>query len=1063
MRALINAAFERSRVVVVALILLVLWGGVIAWEIPKEADPDVQLPIVYVSMSHEGISPEDAERLLVRPMERELQALEGLKEMRSTASEGHASVVLEFEAGVDINLALADVREKVDRAKVELPAETDEPLVEEVNLSLFPVLVVTLGGPVPERALLGIARDLQDRLEALPDVLEVDIAGDREEVVEIVVDPLKIEAYGLELDSILTLVRRNNQLVAAGAWDVGQGRFAVKVPGVLETVHDILNLPVKVVEDRVVTLSDVATVRRTFKDPEGFARVDGKTALALEVKKRIGRNIIETIEEVRAVVEAERKRWPEAIEVGYLQDKSSNIRMMLDDLGNNVATAVVLTMIITVAMLGLRSSLLVGLAVPVSFLTSMTVLSLMGLTVNIIVLFSLILAVGMLVDGSTVVVEYADRKMAEGMPAKEAYKTAAVRMFWPVVSSTATVLAAFLPLLFWPGIVGEFMRYLPITLVATLVASLVMAMLFVPVLGGIFGRRPAFAGHDSGVAITESGDLDRLTGWLGAYVRLLKLVVRWPVLITLAGIATVVASWMAYAAFGRGVEFFPDVEPEQAQVMIHARGDKSIVERDALVREVEARILGIEGLRHVYARTALSWRGGEDIAEDVVGLILLEFTNWKTRPSGTAIMAEIRARTADIPGIRVETRVPNAGPPVGKPVQLQISAQDPAKLGPVVAEARRFFDQLPGLKDVSDTRPVPGIEWRLAVDREQAARFGADIALVGSTVRLVTNGMQVATYRPDDADDEVDIVVRYPLAARNLGEIDRLIVNTPKGAVPLSQMVTRSAVPKTGDLNRVDGARAYTVSADVEAGVLADTKVGEIRAWLASRSFDPDIGFVFKGEDQEQRDAQAFLGRAFAIALFLIALILLLQFNSFYQMFLVLSAVIFSTVGVLLGLLIVDQPFGIIMSGIGVIALAGIVVSNNIVLIDTYNELRGRGMDAVEAAIRTGAQRIRPVLLTAFNGVLGLIPLVFKANVDLLHRQVTMGGPSADWWQQLSLAIAWGLTFATLITLILTPCLLVLGARTSATLRRLAAWERERRARRSLRGAGGAGVPQAAE
>ena len=1009
--------------------LVVLWGAFVAFEIPKEAEPDVQLPLVYVSLNHEGISPEDAERLLVRPMERELQSLEGLKEMRATASEGHASVLLEFEAGTDIDVAMADVREQVDIGKAELPQETDEPIIEEVNLSLFPVLVVTLSGDVPERALLRPARQLKDRLEALPDVLEAEIAGDREEVVEIIVDPLKVEAYGLRLDELLTLVERNNRLIAAGAWDVGQGRFAVKVPGVFETAQDLMRLPVAMEADRVVTLGDIALIRSTFRDPRGFARVDGRPALALEVTKRIGRNIIGTTDAVKAVVDEERARWPASVVVEYSQDKSTDIRDMLHDLGNNVLSAVVLTMIITVAMLGLRSALLVGMAVPVSFLAGMLVLHLMGLTVNIVVLFALILAVGMLVDGATVVVEYADRKMAEGLGPVAAYQQAAVRMAWPIIASTATVLAAFCPLLFWPGVVGQFMQYLPITLVATLTAALVMALLFVPVLGAIFGGGDAAdAQSRRNVAATEHGDLDTIKGPLGWYVRLLRAATGRPGLVALLGIAVAVASWAAYGALGRGVEFFPDVEPQQAQVLVHARDDRSIYERDALLREVEARVLGIPGIERVYARSALSWRGGDDIDADAIGLLLIEFAHWRTRASGEAIMETIRARTADLAGIRVETRIPNAGPPVGKPVQLEIASRVPEKLEPVVTEARRVFEGLAGLKDVSDTRPVPGIEWRLAVDREHAARFGADVASVGETVRLVTNGIKVGTYRPDQADDEVDIVARYPLPSRNLAELDRLIVNTDKGAVPLSQVVTRTAQQKSGDLERVDGRRVLTVSADVEPGVLPDAKVGEIRAWLGTLPRDADLAFTFRGEDEEQAAASAFLGKAFAVALFLIAMILLTQFNSFYQVLLILTAVVYSTVGVLLGLLIVDQPFGIIMSGIGVIALAGIVVSNNIVLIDTYNELRARGMAAREAVLRTGAMRLRPVLLTTFNGVLGLLPLVFKVNIDLLGREVTMGGPSTDWWQQLSLAIAWGLTFATLITLVLTPCLLMLGA-----------------------------------
>lgn len=1039
MKVIIDAAFDRSRTVLAALLLVVVWGAVVAYGIPKEADPDIQLPVVYVSMGHEGISPEDAERLLVRPMEREVQSLEGLKEMRSTAGEGHASVMLEFEAGTDIDQALTDVREKVDLAKAELPDETDEPLVEEVNLSLFPVLVVTLAGDVPEQAMLRIARELQDRLEALPNVLEVDIAGDREEVVEIVIDPARVESYGLRLDELYTLVDRNNRLVAAGAWDVGQGRFAVKVPGVFEGVQDILRMPVKVVDDRVVVLSDIATVRRTFKDPDGFARVDGRPALALEVKKRIGRNIIETIDSVKAIVEAEKGTWPANLVVGYTQDKSNDIRNMLRDLGNNVVASVVLTMIITVATLGLGSSLLVGLAVPVAFLAGMLVLNTLGLTVNIVVLFSLILAVGMLVDGATVVVEYADRKMGEGLAPKEAYRQAATRMFWPVTASTATVLAAFLPLLFWPGTVGEFMRYLPITLVATLVAALIMAMVFVPVIGAMFGRTGATAGGDGADESLETGDLTKVRGPLGAYLGVLRWATGRPGLVLVLGVGVAIGSWAAYGSFGRGLEFFPEVEPEQAQVLVHVRGDNSVAERDAVLREVEGRILGISGIERIYARSRLYWRGGEDVDEDVSGLIQIEFSDWRARRPAAEIMAEIRERTAGVAGVRVETRTPRAGPPTGKPVQVEIGAREPERLEPALKAVRAFVDALPGLKDVSDSRPVPGIEWRLGIDREQAARFGADVVTVGSTVRLVTNGILMGTYRPDDSDDEVDIVARFPTPYRSLAELDRLVVNTAKGPVPLGQVVTRTAEPKSGDLIRVDGRRVYTVSADTEPGVLADTKVNEIRAWLATQDFGSGVTATFRGEDEEQKESQAFLGQAFGVALFLIAMILLTQFNSVYQTFLILTAVVFSTVGVLLGLLIVDQPFSVIMSGIGVIALAGIVVSNNIVLIDTYNEYLGRGMDPREAVLRTGATRLRPVLLTTFNGVLGLLPMVFKVNIDLFSRAITTGGPSADWWQQLSLAIAWGLTFATVITLVLTPCLLMLGARTGA-------WWRGRRA-----------------
>ena len=479
MNAIIDAAVARSRPVLLVLVLVLVAGSAAYVTIPKEADPDVAIPIIYVLIPHDGISPEDAERLLVRPMEKELRNIEGVKEMRSTAIEGQATVVLEFDAGFDADQALNDVREKVDVAKAELPADTDEPSVHEVNVALFPVLVVTLYGDVSERVLVGQARDLRDKLEGLPGVLEVDIAGDREDLLEVLIDPVLLENFNQTPEALLEFVSRNNQLVAAGAMDTGLGRFSVKVPGLFENVEDVLDLPVKVSGGKVLTFKDVGLARRTFKDPNGFARVNGQPAIALEVSKRIGTNIIDTIADVRALVEAQRDSWPAGIQVGYSQDKSEDVRSMLRDLQNNVITAIVLVMVVVVAALGARTAGLVGISIPGSFLAGILVLSFAGLTINIVVLFSLIMAVGMLVDGTIVVVEYADRKMAEGLPRREAYAAAAKRMAWPIIAATATTLAAFMPLLFWPGIVGEFMKYLPITLMVTLSASLLMALVFV--------------------------------------------------------------------------------------------------------------------------------------------------------------------------------------------------------------------------------------------------------------------------------------------------------------------------------------------------------------------------------------------------------------------------------------------------------------------------------------------------------------------------------------------------------------------------------------------------------
>ena len=1050
MNAIIDAALGHARTVVLSLVLLLIAGFVAYQGMPKEADPDINIPIVYTLLSLEGISPEDAERLLLRPVEQELRTVEGVKEMRATAYQGGGSVLLEFVAGADIDKAMRDVRDKVDQAKAELPEDADEPTVHEVNLSLFPVLVVSLSGNVPQRTLYTLADRLQDKLQAIDSVLEAKLAGDREELVEMVIDPLLLESYGLDANDIAELIGRSNRLVAAGNLDTGQGRFAIKVPGLFETAKDILDMPLTVSGDAVVRVRDIASLRRTYKDAESYARIDGRPAVALEVSKRTGQNIIDTIERVKAVVEAERQTWPPQIEVTYSQDRSSDIRTMLRDLENNLISAVLLIMVVIVAALGVRSAILVGVAIPGSFLIGILALALAGLTINIVVLFSLILAVGMLVDGAIVMTEFADRKMAEGLAPQQAYGLAAKRMAWPIIASTATTLAAFMPLVFWPDVVGEFMKFLPITVSAVLAASLLMALIFVPTLGAAFGRRggTADSARMKSLARGEGQDLRELTGFTGVYVRILAAALRHPAKVVLAATLALVGVWVAYGSFGRGVEFFPSVEPEVAVLHIHGRGNLSIDERDALVREVEARVLALDDeaneFKAVYGVTLASAGNDSELAEDVIGTIQLEFADWDTRRPASQILAELRERTAGLAGISVEPREQEAGPPVGKPIQVQFDSRFPELLEPAVVRLRGFMESLPGLIDVEDTRPVPGIEWQLAVDRGEAAKYGVDVTTVGSAVQLVTKGLKFGDFRPDDADDEIDIVARYPSDARTINELDQIRVPAGDGFAPISNFVERSATPKVGIINRVDGGRVLTVKADVLPDVLPDDKVKEIRAWIDGAGLDPRIDVTFKGQDQEQQRASDFLMKAFGVALFLIAIILVTQFNSFYGSVLILSAIIMSTVGVFIGLLVTDQPFGIVMNGIGVIALAGIVVNNNIILIDTFDQLRQTEATPLEAILRTGAQRLRPVMLTTITTILGLVPMVLSVNIDFLSRQVSVGAPSTQWWTQLSTSIVFGLAFATVLTLVITPSALMIREN-------LRVWRDRRRELRSAR------------
>lgn len=1040
---LISAAINRSRATLLALLMLVIGGWAAYVAIPKEAFPDITIPIVYISMRLEGISPEDAERLLVRPMEQELSALESVKKMTGSASEGHASVLLEFDAGFDSKQALQDVRELVDNARSKLPSEADDPQVHEVNTALFPIMSIGLSGPIDEFTLVATARQLQLTLEALPEILEVDIGGDKEDLLEILIDPQIMESYGLDAAQLFNLVSRNNRLVAAGSLDSGAGRLAIKVPGVIENLEDLMQMPVKVSGTTVITFGDLATIHRTFKDPTGFARINGQPAMVLEVTKRSGANIIETVAQVKALLTAAQPLLPKELAINYIMDQSIEVENTLNDLLNNVATAVVLVMLIVIAAMGFRSSVLVGITIPGAFLVGILMIWALGYTMNTMVLFALILVAGMLVDGALVVAELANRYLEEGLTPPQAWQQAASRMAWPITASTATTISVFLPLLFWPGMVGEFMKFLPITVILCLLASLAMALVFLPALGSISGGGKSTQLSKANVtALGEAADYrvgSTPPSRLGImYRKLLNKLLHYPTSTLLAMLGLIAVIYAAYTQFNYGFDFFPAIEPDSAQVQIRARGDLSVYESDALVQRVEQRLTGMTEVKAFYARSFASQAGrgfGGDTPEDTIGTIQFQFNDWNDRRKAQAIINEMRARTADIPGVFLEFREQQQGPGGSKPFELEVSSSDTLQAEAAVAQIIAQMQQLGGFTDFQDNRSLSGIEWRFIVDREAAARFGADITAVGNAVQLVTNGLMLAKYRPEDANDEVDIRVRFPFASRTLAQLSRMTLHTSSGQVPLSNFVRLEPAQKTSTLTRLNGQRTLTLKADLAAGYQLDERLTLLQPLLTQL---PDgVTVKIAGEKADMQESMIFLMTAFLIAIFLMLIILVMQFNSLYQTFLVLSAIVFSTAGVLLGLMLAGQAFGVVMVGMAIIALAGIVVNNNIVLIDTYNRIRQQGLNAIEAALETGTLRLRPVLLTALTTILGLLPMVLGINVNLMEPSLGWDAPSTQWWRQLSSAIVGGLAFATLLTLILTPCLLVLGEKVSLTSRKL--------------------------
>lgn len=1036
------AIISRTRTTLLLLFMILLAGAIARVAIPVEGDPEIDVPFFVITTVHEGISPEDAERLLVMPLEIELRQVEGVDEINSFASENAATVMVEFDADFDLDQALLDTREAVNRAKVEFPTDAEEPIVQEQSTSDFPILQINLIGDVPERMLYNIALDLRDAIEAQDGILSADMTGQREELMEAIIDPKILETYQLSAEQIINSIARNNRLIPAGSLDNGEGRFSVKVPSLIEDPRDVLNIPLKTSGDTVITIGDVAQVRRTFKDRTSYARIDGRATISLQIVKRANYNVLDAIANAKAVAEQFRPNLPAKVQLVYSQDQAPYAESQVVELEGNIVTALGLVMIIVVAAMGIRSGIIVGLGIPSSFLFSLIFIYLLGYSFNFMVMFGMLLGLGMLIDGAIVVTEYADRKMTEGHSAQRAYILASQRMFWPVTASIATTLAAFLPLMFWPGVSGKFMRFLPVTVFTVLSGSLLYALIFGPVIGSIFGKAGSTDKRaQNKLDVLENGDPRTLKSLTGLYARVLNFATRYGLATMIATIAILFTTFWAYGQYGGGLIYFSNGENKFAQVNVRARGNLSVDETNDLLNEVEERILGVEGIAHANAATVLSGRPSRNGGTDRVGSVFLELYDRSDRRfDSTTVLDEVRRRTEDMVGITVELQPMDMGPPVGKDIQIELSSFNRDSIEPAVKRIVQYMStEVADIRDIDDTRALPGVEFKIEVDRARAAIYGADVTQVGIAVQLVTNGIKVGEYRPERAEDAVDIRVRYPTEQRGVMALDELQMVTPGGLVPLSNFVTVVPSDNVDTLQRADGVPIMMIFANVSSGVLADTKVKEIQAWIETQEWPSDLTIQFRGANEEQAESLAFVGVAFGMSLLLMFVLLVTQFNSFYQSSLILFAVILSTAGVLMGLLITGNPFSAILTGVGVVALAGIVVNNNIVLIDTYNEIRDKNPDMhyVDLIVRTGAQRFRPVMLTTITTVFGLLPLASNLSIDLVNRKIEYGSMLSSFWVPLSQAIVSGLTFATLLTLVTTPAMLAIPHQLKGLIRRL--------------------------
>ena len=1017
---IIDFAIKKAKTTLLIAFMVIIAGSYARQEIPIAASPNVQLPFISVSVFLDGASPGDTSRLIARPLENRLKTVTGVKSIRSTSYLSYARIFLEFEVGFDIDKALVDIKQGVEEIKYQLPQEAEDPQIQEYSEASFPVMNISIVGGTSVRQKVFYARELKDKIEPIEQILEVRLTGAPEEVLEGIIDKSKMESYGVTLSDIYYSVSNNNLIIPGGNQDTGRGSFNIEVPSIIESAKDVYAIPVKVTKDAIVTLGDIASIKRTFKDFTSYARVNGEDAVTLEISLRESANAIDASNAIRDILKNFESTLPKNLKIAISNDDTVYASLMVKELNGNIIAAVILIMVLVIASMGTRVSMLVGLSIPFCFLMTYLILYSLGMEVNFLVMMGLLLGMGMLIDGSIVITEYADKKIAEGLSRAEGYTLASKRMFYPIIASTGTTLAAFIPIMFWPGFTGQFMRYLPITIFFVLSASLFYSLIVIPVLGTYFGQKEsALNNNEEHISIFV-----RLTDWYGKYI---KKFVENPVETVLAVIAVLMLIIMSYSFSGKGTIYFAIVDPVQANITIKARGNFSALEAKEIVEQVEERFLKIEGIKNVYLRSGSDW--WESGADRIGGGFIETLEPSQRDISGFEIMDQLKTSTQDLPGIAVEIEADLGGPSFNSPIELDIYGDTEEDVNIAVNRIENFMrNEMNGLNNIFSSKAYPSVEWSVEVDKQKAAQLGVSVSDVGALVQMLTNGFKVGEYRPDDAKDEVEIRAKFPDSDRTITGIRDLNVVTKLGTVPVSSFV--KVIPKENrqTVNRKNGKYFQEVGAGTEDESKVSQKISELENWLKSENLGNNISYQFSGMAAETEDVNNFMIVAGLTAVFMMLLMLITQFNSFYQSFIILSSVTISFVGVLLGLLITGKSFSTTMTGISIVTLAGIVVNNNIVLIDTFNKLKEESPQYKKSIhiVNACKQRLRPIILTSLTTIFGLMPLAMGISIDIISRDIIVGSRIVDWWSNLAVSIVFGLGFSTFITFILTPAILAL-------------------------------------
>lgn len=1086
-----------NRMTVYVLTVFITALGLFSYiNIPKEQFPEIVIPTIMVSTPYPGTSPEDMENLVTRPIEKQIKSLGDVKKISSTSLQDYSMIVVEFNTDIELSEAKQSIRDAVDKAKSDLPNNLpNEPEVIEIDFSEIPIVYIQLSGPYDLARLKKFADQAQDAIESQKEITRVDIVGALDREIQINMDMYKMQAAGVTLSDVERAVASENLSVSGGnITNYGMNR-AIRVVGQFKKAEDINNIALSSTSGAIVYIRDVAEVKDTFKERESYSRLDGKEVITLNVIKKSGQNLLEASKKIKDLINDDLKVnvFPPDLKVTMTGDQSVFTRDTLNELNNTIIIGFVLVTLVLMFFMGFNNAFFVGLSVPLSMFLAFLVIPGFGFTMNMIVMFSFIFALGIVVDDAIVVIENTHRVHRSVPNIVSAAKMAAGEVFLPILSGTLTTLAPFFPLAFWPGIIGNMMYYLPVTLIVTLFASLCVAYIINPVFAVNFMRHE-YDVKDNKVnrkrlivssAIMFSGGLLfhlirvpgignfmffgiivnviyryllkpatlwwQHTGWpyfLANYDKQLRFFLKGknPYYLLTSLIVLFFLTFITLGIVKPTVRFFPETDPNNVFVLIKMPVGTDVNATDSITKVVESRIIGVLGknnpdVESIISNVALGASGQMSFERSVSsekGMVTITFRQYKYRkgPSTSTYIEKIKESVKGIPGSTITVEKEAEGPPTGKPINAEISGDD---LGILIANAEafeRFLDsiQIPGVQELESDLLKEKPELIIDIDRERANREGISVGQIAMEIRTAVFGNEISKYK--EFEDEYPIQLRYDEKTRK--NIDALLnlkityrdMNTGiLRQIPLSSVAKVDYKNTYGGIRRINLKRVITLSSEVSPGYSSTEIVAKIQQLADKWQKSPGIQIKMTGEMEEQEETANFLFKTLLISLGLIFVILIGQFNSFSKSMIILCEVLFSIIGVLIGFMIFDMDISILMTGLGIVALGGIVVRNGILLVEFTDVLKERGMKTKQAIIQAGKTRITPVILTATATILGLVPLSFGMNIDFvttftqLDPQFHFGGDSADFWGPLTWSIIFGLSFATFLTLVFVPAM----------------------------------------